>query len=275
MGVVASPKMASRCELEFSFDYKSRGEPQQLKTLVSIPHTVSVRETAVRLININGLPGHLLEDRLTAELDVFIREETARWRDRVGDDAILKALEERVSHFLIKTRTHNDMVERYHILTSHAPIGYRQTCKRMGNKVHTEPRPLHDPQEDPRRSFPIGLPPTSPLPRTHHPTPIRAHLQHVNEQCSQRCKKRCIEYAQEVRASHMDTCTRVLIMFVCVCRHDKELEDTLQKTDTDVNKLMKQHVFEKKVCVCVRERERGDGASGTSSAGMSNLMCLF
>lgn len=91
--------MASRCEVEFSFDYKSRGEPQQLKTLVSIPHTGSVRETAVRLININGLPRHLLEDRLTAELDVFIREETARWRDRVGDDAILKALEERVSHF--------------------------------------------------------------------------------------------------------------------------------------------------------------------------------
>ena len=37
------------------------------------------------------------------------------------------------------------------------------------------------------------------------------------------------------------------------------------------------------VCVCEGERERererggerGDGASGTSSAGMSNLMCLF
>ena len=59
----------------------------------------------------------------------------------------------------------------------------------------------------------------------------------------------------------------------------------LQKTDTDVNKLMRQHVFEKKVCtrVFVKERERewggggkrGDGASGTSSAGMSNVMCLF
>ena len=89
--------MASSCEVEFSFDYKSRGESKQLRTSLPIPYNGNIRETAARLMTINEVPSHLFEEELFTALESFISEETRKWRDRIGDDAILKAFEGGVS----------------------------------------------------------------------------------------------------------------------------------------------------------------------------------
>lgn len=92
--------MASSCEVEFSFDYKSRGESKELRASLPIPYEGNIRETAARLMTINEIPSHLFEEDLVTALEVFISEEMRKWRDSIGDDAILKAFEGGVSIIL-------------------------------------------------------------------------------------------------------------------------------------------------------------------------------
>ncbi|XP_019855488.1 PREDICTED: protein C12orf4 homolog [Amphimedon queenslandica] len=190
--------MASSCEVEFSFDYKSRGESKQLKASLPIPYEGNIRETAARLMTINEIPSHLFEEELVSALGAFISEETRKWRDRIGDDAILKAFEGGTIDKQV-----NEWVSRY--THNHAHF---TTLKKV--------------PDDPFPSIYLQL--------VHSPA-LTTLLQ--------------LEHTYSLSMNDISSAARNAVTNMHK-KHDKELENMLQKTDTDVNKLMRQHVFEKK-----------------------------
>lgn len=88
-------KMAYVCELEFLYNYTLREEQKQLIVPLKLPFDGNVNELTVRLMKERDIPCYY-EESLREELEGFIRTETSKWRDKVNDDVILDALEQKV-----------------------------------------------------------------------------------------------------------------------------------------------------------------------------------
>ena len=88
-------KMADICEVEFAYSYVVREEAKQLVLPIKIPFDGKINELVARVIKQHDIPCYF-ENELTEQLTSFIREETSKWRDKISDDTILYAFEEKV-----------------------------------------------------------------------------------------------------------------------------------------------------------------------------------